>query len=238
LGKMQATMEVGRILSRMQGQFPDLLPSLQPSGAATAVPSGIKTSLLWTVILVLTAGGLAATFFGARGVIRAKASANWPTTQGTIVESSVERETRRRTSGSEGRLTQTSYRAKISYEYTVDEMPFRGERIAYGDHGKIANSKRIGVKGFKIGVGGGKSARSYAQGIVDLYPKGKTLSVYYMPENPKECLLEPGLAAQAFSWPIAGIILLVIAVFIGSAAIAGARNEQKTAEQTPTGDPA
>ena len=224
LGKVQATTEVGRVLSRMKEQFPEDMDDEDPTGAEAISSPRMKSVILWVVILFFIGGGAAATFFGVSGVLRAKASAGWPTVQGEIIESSVERETRRRKTGDKGPLTQTIYRARISYEYTVDGTTFTGTRVAYGDHGKIANSRRIGIGGSRISIGG--SAKAHAQGIVALYPKGNNVSVYYMPENPKECLLEPGLALKAFGWPAAGVLLLIIGGVITWAAIAGARDKQ------------
>ena len=88
----------------------------EPTGAKPILSPWMKTVILWSVILLLIAGGAAATYFGAREVLRAKASMDWPTAQGKIIESSVERETRRRKPGESGPLNRKIYRAKILYE--------------------------------------------------------------------------------------------------------------------------
>jgi hypothetical protein len=117
--------------------------------------------------------GASVSFFGVRGLVRAKASLDWPSIQGKVVESSVERQ---RSSGSNG--GSTTYQAEILYEFIVDGTTFNGDRVAYGDYGS--------------------SNPSHARRIVNRYPKGKSVIVYYMPSNPEESLLEPGVKGQSF----------------------------------------
>ncbi len=138
--------------------------------------------------------GASVAFFGIRGLIRAKDSVDWPSTQGTVVESSVERQ---RSSGSKGRSS-TTYHAEILYEFTVEGTTFNGDRVAYGDFGS--------------------SNPSHARSIVNRYPQGKNVSVYYMLGSPEECLLEPGLKGQSLFLPGFGIVFFVagslMAVFL------------------------
>ena len=54
----------------------------ETTGAKPILSPWKKTVILWSVILLLIGGGAAATYFGAREVLRAKASMDWPTTQG------------------------------------------------------------------------------------------------------------------------------------------------------------
>jgi len=129
-------------------------------------------------------------FFGFRGLIRARVSVDWPSTQGTVVASSVERH---RSTGSEGRSS-TTYHAEILYEFSVDGTAFNGDRVAYGDYGS--------------------SSSSHARRIVTRYPEGKSVTVYYMPENPEECLLELGLKAQSWFLFGFGTLCFVVGTFM------------------------
>lgn len=115
---------------------------------------------------------------------RAGASTQWPAAQGTITESSVER----RNSGS-GNRRSTSFEASVRYEFSVDGQTFTGSRVAYGDYGS--------------------SFSSHAQSIVDRYPKGRSVTVSYMPGNPTECLLEPGAKTQVWFLPGMGLVFFV-----------------------------
>ncbi|MDD2241261.1 MAG: DUF3592 domain-containing protein [Kiritimatiellae bacterium] len=129
--------------------------------------------------------GASVAFFGIRGLVRAKASVGWPSSQGKVIESSVERQ---RSSGSKG--SGITYHAEILYEFTVDGTTFNGDRVAYGDYGS--------------------SSSSHARRIVNRYPKGKSIAVHYMPSNPEECLLEPGIKGQSFFLPGFGLIFFTV----------------------------
>lgn len=190
LNKMQAAIETARIAHRMKEAFPDAISAPSSKSEPRLTPRQ-QSVIIWTIVTLFALAGAAASIFGVRGVLRAKVSMDWPTTQGKILESSVERKTHRKTGSGTISKTSNSYHANISYEYNVDGTAFRGKRVAYGDHGR------------------GKS--SYARDIVKRYPKGKSVTVHYMPGNPKESLLEPGLQLQAFGWPVIGAILLLVA---------------------------
>jgi len=127
--------------------------------------------------------GMIFLYFGVPGLIRAKDSVNWPTAQGKILSSSVKSGT---TAGSE-----TKTYAEVTYEFSINGTTFYGDRVMYG--GYIASSRP-----------------SYAMNIVKRYPKGKKVTVYYMPENPEECLLEPGLKAQSLFLPGLGLVFFCV----------------------------
>ena len=132
----------------------------------------------WIMILA----GAVALYFGVVSLQRAKESVSWPTVQGVIEESRVERDR------SDARKDAT-YLQKICYSFEVEGAKHSGTRVAYGDYSS--------------------SDLSHAQGIVDRYPVGKQVSVYYQPGKPDECLLEPGVTAQAWFMPGFGLTLLV-----------------------------
>ncbi len=121
--------------------------------------------------------GAATLYFGVHGIILANASAKWPTARGKVLESKVEQH-----SDSDG----TTYHAEILYEFSVEDVIFKGNRVSYGDYGS--------------------SSPSHANRVVNNYPKGKKVEIHYMPEKPEECLLEPGLKGQSFFMPLFGLI--------------------------------
>ena len=122
--------------------------------------------------MFVVAGAIIA-FIGINGLVKAKASVDWPSSPGRIVSSSVESH---RSTGDSG-PRRTTYHAEISYEFSIEGITFNGNRVAYGDYDS--------------------NSPSHATRIANRYPKGKSVTVYYMPENPEECLLEPGLHAQS-----------------------------------------
>ncbi len=141
-------------------------------------------SRIFPLIFIVVGGTVA--FFGIRGLVRAKASVDWPTTEGKVVASSVERRTSRTTGGG----TSTTYHAEILYEYSAEGTRFDGDRVAYGDYGS--------------------SSRGHARDIVDRYPEGKSVTVYYMPGDPDECLLEPGMKVQSWFLPGFGLVFFAV----------------------------
>ena len=136
--------------------------------------------------LIFIVIGASVAFFGLRGLIRAKASTAWPSTQGKVIESSVDKQ---HSSSSGSHSSSTTYHAKIIYKFTVEGTTFSGDRVAYGDYGS--------------------SNSSHARQIVNQYPKGKKVIVHYMLVNPKECLLEPGLKLQSWFLPGFGLLFLL-----------------------------
>jgi hypothetical protein len=192
----------------------------------------MKKFLLWSFILFLIVGGLAASFYGWRNVSRSLACTDWPSVDGKIIESGVEEE-RTRHSGSakkDAPLNQKTYRPKITYSYKVDEQEYTGSRIAYGDHGFIGKSKKITINGVTY-RNSNFEAKAAAQKIAKHYHTGKKISVFYMPDNPRESLLEPGFSYKVFAWPLVGIVMFVIGVFIGWLAIMSARDKDDEPEE-------
>ena len=126
--------------------------------------------------------GLATLYFGVRGVYRANESTGWPSTNGTIQNSTVEYH-----SSSDGRGT---YHAEVLYQFDVEGQTRSGNKVAFGDFGS--------------------SNPSHAQNIVNRYPKGKIVPVYYRGGDPDTCVLEPGLQGQAWFLPGFGLIFFVV----------------------------
>ncbi len=69
---------------------------------------------------ILAIAGAALLSFGVRGLVRAYASSQWPTTVGKITSSFLD-------------TSADADIARIRYEYTVNGATFTGDRIAYGD---------------------------------------------------------------------------------------------------------
>jgi len=136
--------------------------------------------------IIFIAAGAITIFFGINGLIRAEASLDWPNTQGIVLKSSVGSHTKSGTNG----VRSTTYHAEILYRFSVDGKIFKGDTIASGDFGS--------------------NDQAHARRVVTNYPKGKSITVYYMAENPKECLLEPGLKLQAWFTPGLGLVFLLV----------------------------
>lgn len=208
LGKMQAAMEVARIASRMSKQFPGAVTEPSSGPGLTAKQQSIAS---WAFISLWILIGAVFTVIGIRGLALGFASRNWPSTEARILQSEVERET-----SGVGKDRSTAYHARITYEFTVDGVTYKGDRVAAAD------------------IGRGKSA--HARGIVKRYPKGGSTSVYYMPEKPSTCLLEPGFQGQAFIFPSVGLFVLLLGGVFLAAKLSVMRDERKAREASPSGE--
>jgi len=159
---------------------------MRNSSSSKQMPPAVRFFFSRIFPLIFIVVGASVAFFGIRGLIRAKASMKWPTTQGKVVASSVESHHSSNSNGG----SSTTYHAEILYEFAVGDTTFNGNRVAYGDYGS--------------------SSPSHARRIVNRYPEGKSVTVHYMPGNPEECLLEPGMKMQSWFLPAFGLIFLTV----------------------------
>jgi len=153
--------------------------------SSTNMPPGMKIFFFYIFPLIFIIVGGALTVFGIRNALRAKSSTEWPTIQGKIISSSV------RTHRSNN---STTYHAEILYEFTLNGVAYSGNRVAYGDYGS--------------------SNSAHARNIANRYSQDKVVTVYYMPDNPEECLLEPGLKAQTLFLPGIGLLFFIAGFFM------------------------
>lgn len=126
--------------------------------------------------------GLAILLFGIKSIVDAQESENWPASEGTIQNSAVEYH-----SDSDGPGT---YHAEVFYQFSVNGQMRSGKTVAFGDYGS--------------------SDPSHAQEIVNRYPKGAPVKVYYKSDDPGVCVLEPGMKTQAWFMPGFGAIFFVV----------------------------
>jgi hypothetical protein len=117
-------------------------------------------------------------FFGLPPLKYAYESKSWPTTSGTITKSEVD---------SWMKDGESRYGAVIKYTYQVE--------------GKQYDSYKIGVS-----ASSSNNNMSAAKDLVQEYPVGKTVDVFYDPEVPDSAALKPGVRAGDIA--IAGGMLL------------------------------
>ena len=122
-------------------------------------------------------------FVGTQSLQRSYESVNWPSASGIVVSSEIDK--RRKNNG-------TTYSAEILYDYTVDGEAFSSNRVSYGDLGS--------------------SNPSRARKIVNRYPKGSTVEVYYMPGKPEESVLETGIQKSTYFLPAFGSVFLIVGI--------------------------
>jgi len=123
-----------------------------------------------------------------RRSVKASKSLKWPNVNGAILQSMVVAQAQGR-----GR----AYVPRVSYEYEIDGISYSGTAITVCDS---------------------SLGRAWSQKIVDRYPGGAPVKIYYNPEKPSDALLEPGnitglLILYAFLFlAIASAVLMMIAV--------------------------
>jgi len=126
-----------------------------------------KSNATFFGIIFTIAGGLMFYFFGLPPLKYAFESGSWPMTSGTITKSEVE---------SWMKDGKSQYAAVIKYRYQLE--------------GKEYFSYNIGVNNSS-----GNNNMSAAKEIVQDYPVGKVVDVFYDPELPDSAALIPGVRA-------------------------------------------
>ena len=126
-----------------------------------------KSNATFFGIIFTLAGGLLFYFFGLPSLKYAYESKSWPMTSGTITKSEVD---------SWMKDGKTQYGAVIKYTYQLEGK----EHISYtiGVNSSSSNSNMSAVKK-----------------LVQEYPVGKTVDVFYDPELPDSAALIPGVRA-------------------------------------------
>lgn len=137
------------------------------------------------ISLIFLAVGGGLLFYGVRLWQNARVSTNWPTVQGQVVSSSVRVDT-----DDEG----TSYFADVLFTYVVNDHRYESDRVTFGQFGN--------------------GNRSRAQGIVDRYPVGGVVPVYYQPEKPETAVLEPGVTAGPYFILGMGVCFSMVPIFL------------------------
>lgn len=105
------------------------------------------------------------------------ASEHWPKADAVIRSANINEEFH---FGARGRTTR-SYRAKIVYEYSVENQQYEGYRVSLLD----------------------SSRRNHAMDLIAQYGPGFTTHAYYDPANPVYSLLVPGI--PSLIWVVVGV---------------------------------
>jgi hypothetical protein len=120
---------------------------------------------------------------GARNVARGLVSKQWPTTPGVVVRSDT---ARRVTEDPDHQTTSVSYSAKVEVRYRVQNRNYSTETLYFGQTVGSEDSSEAELRRFR-------------------YPTGAEVVVSYDPQNPSVSTVKPGIAAEAFELPIAGL---------------------------------
>jgi flagellar basal body-associated protein FliL len=146
-----------------------------------------RSSKVQMGLLIVAAVGLLVTGGGGYFAYRSWQSKSWPTAEGQIIESRVERE---KSVGDS--IDEQQYKAVVRYNFTVEGAEYTCDRVAFG----------VGTS----------NHRSDAKKIINEYPVRRTVTVHYSPEDPNDAVLDAGMGGFAIIILIVGPIILLIGV--------------------------
>jgi hypothetical protein len=135
-------------------------------------------------IVTILISGVVLFKFG-QDILRGLRSRSWPTAEGRINDARIQAH---QSSDEDG--TSTTYGAAVHYSYNVSGQEFQSTRRTFTD-ARTSSSKR-------------------AQRILERYPQGSSVTVYYRPDNPSMSVLEPGVGWFSY---IVAIFVLGLFVF-------------------------
>ncbi len=151
----------------------------------------LGAAISYFLIALVVCFGLYLFVKGARNIQWAIASTQWPTTPGVVISSDtvrdVVRSTRRRTTASVTFDTTTVIQYVAGGQSHTTNVLHFGQTLGSGDK-SVADLQRI------------------------RFPRGKQVMVSYNPANPSIAVMKPGLHADAFWLPGAGLAFLLPAV--------------------------
>ena len=118
-------------------------------------------------------------------------SENWDKGTAMITSSEIEKKESRSNDDQGFTQTSTSFCVRVKYSYNVEGSNYEGNSVGFGtmSHNEISD----------------------AQKELKSYPIGKTIDVYYDPENPSDSVLNKGVF-----WPMYIVIVVMVIMLIGS----------------------
>jgi len=154
----------------------------------------------WIGLLLFIIG--AVLFYNGTNLIyKANASLKWPSVDGQVRSSSVQ---------TNHKGDSPTYIPDVGYSYLVNKDSYFNTRLVYGNR----NSGRI----------------KDVQKVIDQYPVGRTVKVYYNPSNPSESVIEPGEIRNTWD----GMALALMVLSIGKLVYRNPRRKvPKTREKKP-----
>lgn len=131
--------------------------------------------------------GIVLLFIYFRNLAKVRASQTWSTAQGTVIQSWVRKSNSTDSDGS----VSSSYHPEIHYSYQIMGVDYQGNKIAFGPK-----------------VGGNRSG---AEKMVEKYPTGANVTVYYQPDKPANAVLERSISKISL---VMGIVFILAGFLI------------------------
>jgi hypothetical protein len=122
---------------------------------------------------------------------RAEAAQAWPAANGTIVKTWVEENIEREDDGT----IERDYTPEVQYEYIANDRIYRSQQRSFGFQPVFRSSQS-------------------AEQVLENYPVGKQVTVFYNPEAPAEAVLNREIPANTVAVLIGWVFLILGIVFI------------------------
>ena len=130
--------------------------------------------------MALVGAGLA--IFGGSEVHRVSKTKAWPSVDGVLDVCQVQDVSTSRNG--------PSFKLRVAYHFEVAGKPFHGDRLTP--------------------LGAPQESVEDALKRASALPPGQPRRVFYNPADPKENCLEPGATGRAWSWVLAGIVMVIL----------------------------
>jgi hypothetical protein len=137
--------------------------------------------------------GAAVLWFGVAEFLKAKEAASWKSVDGVILQSEVKSDIRETRENNRTRKYRVFW-AEVKFQYQVDGKEQIGNRIRFGEFESDSPES--------------------AELDVEKFPIGKSVAVFFNPENPSESVLETEIQGGVF------LLIGLGALFIGAGAAA------------------
>jgi hypothetical protein len=173
-------------------KFPNL--AKQSLGIFTKVSFVVK----WVPRMFMLAGILFIVI-GSKNIYQAYESSSWPYVQGRIISSEIKSHSRTYTNTTtNSEESETVYDAHINYDYVINGIAYSNDDVKIG--GIIKTNTTI-----------------WARKLLDKYPQGKVVNVYYKPEDPSQSVLEKGLQLSTWSFSALGFAIFIFGIYFKKA---------------------
>jgi hypothetical protein len=123
---------------------------------------------------------------------------NWPTVSGTIISSKVDTIDRMEINtlpNRKGMVSRFVYLPAVAYNYTVKGKKYRSSKVFLWMDAEDYHKPET------------------AQKIVDRYPVGKEVTVYYKPDNIEEAILETKIRFTHIVFPGIGVLFVLLGLW-------------------------
>jgi hypothetical protein len=161
-------------------------------GTANDQPAAVKVilTLVLGMVALITLTGVGITLYGVRQIYGGYQSRSWPTVDGVVTASGVQRMFDPASAASDDDTPDWTHTARVEYRYTVGSGEFTASRVEMND--------------------AGTSNASRAAALAKQYPAGAKVTVYYDPGDPSRAVLQPGIARNSVLLVVVGCMFALV----------------------------